>query len=252
MKSKAVFAGFYLLLFSTGLISAAPRLEAHERTYAFNEEYRTLPKGSFELESHTRFKMPDARVTDANTWEFQEEFEYGVTDRWTIAHYQIWQVQNRDASNDDNGTYKGFKFETKYRIGEKGQYWLDPLLYLEWQTAVRDHDNPNSIEGKVVLSKDFGLLNINYNQIIESKLGSGGRTEHAYTVGTNYEIFEGVRPGVELKGTYWTPSSNRNELAVGPSLAWSNRYFWISGGVLFGANRAADDIQSRVIVGFSF
>ena len=57
---------------------------------------------------------------------------------------------------------------------------------------------------------------------------------------------------VELKGNFWEPSSNRNEIAVGPSLAWENRYFWISSGILFGANHAADDIESRVIVGVTF
>lgn len=242
-----------LFLFATvcsGLHSA--QAYAHERTYAFNEEYHTLAKGGFEIESQTRFKLPDTKQTDANQWQFQQELEYGVTDHWTIAHYEIWQVENQDGSGDDNGTYKGFKFETKYRIGDKGQYWVDPLVYLEWETEVRDHDNPNGLEGKIVLSKDVGLLNLNYNQIMESKLGSGGRTEHAYTVGANYEVLEGLRPGVEMKGNFWEPGSNRNKIAVGPSLSWENRYFWIAAGILFGANHAADDIESRVIVGVTF
>ena len=57
---------------------------AHSRTYAFNEEYRTLAKGSFEVESATKFKLPDTKQTDANQWEFQQELEYGVTDHWSI------------------------------------------------------------------------------------------------------------------------------------------------------------------------
>lgn len=251
MKGIVFISRLFIFAAFCGSLPAS-QAYAHERTYAFNEEYRTLAKGSFEVESHTRFKMPDRKQTDANKWEFQQELEYGVTDRLSIAHYEIWQVENQNGNGDDNGTYKGFKFETKYRIGEKGQFWVDPLLYLEWQTEVRDHDNPNGLEGKIVLSKDLGLLNLNYNQIMESKLGAGGRTEHAYTFGANYEILEGLRPGVELKGNYWKPSSNRNQLAIGPSLAWSNQYFWITGGVLFGANHAADDIQSRVIVGITF
>jgi len=229
---------------------AAGSSYAHTRNYVFTEQYRTIPQGQFEIEQWTKLKVPNRHVTNRHSWQYQTELEYGVTDHWTVAHYQFWETQNRVGSNDDT-TYGGFKFETKYRLGEKGKYWLDPLLYLEWETEPRE-DNPNKIEGKIVLSKDIGDLNVTYNQIIESKLGNKGRTEQKFSLAASYALPGDVRLGVEFKGNYWQPGSRRNELALGPSLAFETKYFWVAGGVVFGVNHAASDVESRVIVGVPF
>lgn len=226
-------------------------LLAHERRYTFNQEYRTIPKGQFEIESHNYFKMPKFDRTNVNEFTFQEELEYGVTDRLTLAHYELWKVKNK-IGPDDSTVYEGFKFETKYRLGEKGKYWVDPLLYLEWVTNPRNHKNPNKIESKIILSKDLGKFNLTYNQIMESVLGSGGRTDHQFTTGMNYEISESVHLGMEIKGDYWRPSSHRNRLALGPSISYAHNYFWIAATSLFGVNHAADDWEIRIIVGVPF
>lgn len=221
---------------------------AHVRRYAFTEDYRTIPQGGFEVEQWTTFKMPNHHRSNKNTFQYQTELEYGITDHWTVAHYERWETKNV-VGPDGSTVYKGFKFETKYRMGEKGKYWLDPLLYLEWQTDPRDHQNPNTLEEKIVLSKEIGKFNATYNQIMESKLGSGGRTEHKFTVGMGYEWFGGFHAGVELKGDWWRPGSHRNRLALGPNLAYESQYFWVATSVVFGANHAADDVEARVIVG---
>ena len=228
---------------------------AHERHYVFNQEYQTLPKGGMEIESHTEFKVPAWRRSNTNDIVYQGELEYGVTDHWTISHYETWQTQNQGGTDEDGNrlkdrtTYHGFKFETKYRLFEKGKLWVDPLIYLEWETDPRKDKNPNSIEGKIVLSRDFGKFNITYNQIIDSELGSGGRTEHEFTVGMNCEILEDLHAGMEIQGNYWKPSSNRNEFALGPALSYASKYFWVAAGILFGVNHAADDFDARVMAG---
>lgn len=240
------------------LIGRADRAFAHARTYVWNQEYQTLPQGVFELESHTRVKVPDmGKHSGANEWKYEEELEYGVTDHLNISHYQQWETANHEGFDDDGipskdvTKYAGFKFETKYRIGEKGKYWVDPLVYLEYEYEPQERKEgaPHVIEGKIVLSKDFGRFNTTYNQIMESKLGHKGRTEHEYTLGFNYEFFEGFRSGMEIKGQYWNPGSNRNEIALGPTVAYEAKYFWVAVGVLIGANEAADDFQGRVSVG---
>lgn len=253
MKRKAglslrkifAFAGSVIGIFS---LTMGPGF-AHERHYAFNEEYHTLPKGGFEIENWVTFKMPKRHTTNENTFEYQEELEYGVVEHWTLAHYERWETVNHAGVQKDATKYSGFKFESKYRIGERGKYWVDPLLYLEIARDPRDHDIPLELEGKLVLSKNFGKWNVSYNQIIDSKTGSRGRTEHEFTVGANYEITNGFRLGVESTGQYWKPGSNRNELALGPAIAYSNPYFWLALGSQFGVNHAADDWQARVIVG---
>lgn len=241
--SAFVFLGILALL--------APEAGAHVRRYAFSEEYRTIPQGEFEIEQWTSFKLPNIHRSNKNTFQYQTELEYGITDRWTLAHYERWKTKNV-VGRDDSTVYEGFKFETKYRFGEKGKYGVDPLLYLEWITDPTNDNNPNALEGKMILSKDFGKWNVTYNQVVESRLGSGGRTEHKFALGLNYPLLEGVHVGMEAKGDYWRPGSHRNRLALGPNLAFDANHFWVSTSVLFGANRAADDVEARVIVGIPF
>ena len=245
------FRGWKVWILSVLLFGACPLGFAHERRYTFNQEYRTIPKGEFEIESHNYFKMPEFDTTRENEFTFQEELEYGVTDRLTAAHYEVWKRENQ-AGPDDAAVYDAFKFETKYRIGEKGRYGLDPLLYLEWKTEPREEQRKNEIEAKIVFSKDLGKFNVTYNQIMESQLGGGGRTTHEFTAGANYEIFDSIYLGMEMKGEYWHPSSHRNEIALGPSAAWSSKYFWMAAASLFGVNHAADDWELRTIVGIPF
>ncbi len=248
-------AGFFILILLLG--TASREGFAHARTYVWTQEYKTLPKGAFELENHTTSKVPRWTASNENSWNYEQELEYGVTDRLNIAHYEIWETRNQ-AGLDDNGVpnkdvtkYSGFKFETKYRIGETGKYWVDPLLYFEYAYDPRERFEgaPHVLEGKLILSKDFGKWNATYNQSIESGLGHKGRTEHEFFFGLNYEIFPEARVGVETKGQYWKPGSNRNELALGPTVAYEAKYFWIAAGILFGVNHEADDFQANVSVG---
>lgn len=236
-----------LFIFSFVFLFATGSTWAHTRRYVFNEEYRTIPQGEFEIESWVKLKVPNQQRSNVNSFEYQEELEYGLTDRWTVANYQIWETKNK-RDKDDSTVYKGSKIETKYRIGEKGKYWVDPLLYLEW---VRDERarNENKFEEKLILSKDFGKLNFNFNQVIESAAGSGGRTEHKFTLGSTYEFPWDIHVGLEAKGDWWRPGSHRNRLALGPVLAWEGEHFWLASGVVFGLNRAADDVEARLIVG---
>lgn len=221
---------------------------AHLRTYAWTEEYRTIPQGNFEFEDWTTFKIPDGSKSNQNTIQYQGELEYGVTDRLTFANYERWKTTNVVGS-DNSTVYEGFKFETKYRIGEKGKYGVDPLIYVEWATDPREHDHHNEIETKLVLSKDAGKFNAVYNQIMENQLARDGRTKHEFSAGANYEVLPDVRVGVEFNGQLWAPGSHRNKLSLGPTLAWENKYIWVVAGALFGVNHAADDHQVRLIVG---
>ena len=244
------------LLFTFLLI--ASEAFAHERYYAWTEIYRTIPKGGREVEAWTTLKVPNGNQTNSNTFQYQTELEYGATDHLTLAMYQRWKTTNQHGVDKDGipekdfTNYQGFKFEGKYRIGEKGKYWVDPLIYLEWATDPREHPHENEIEGKIVLSKDFDKFNLSYNQIIESELGEGGRTEHNFAVGTNYEVLEGIRVGGEITGNYWKPSSHRNELSLGPTISYAGKYFWVTAGVAFAVNKNTDDVQGRVIVGVPF
>ena len=217
---------------------------ADTRSYVWTYEYMTLPKGMWELETYVTSEIPNMHKSNINSIKPQLELEYGITDRWDVAMYQMWEFKNKRSEFDSE--YKGFKLRTRYRIGEKGKFFVDPLLYFEY---IRDDDfsKPNVGEVKLVLAKDIGELNVSYNQIIKRNLENEGKTNHDYAVGVSYGFLADFKLGLESKGSY-----NERKYAIGPTISWVNSKFWISLGAAFGLNKITDDLQTRMIVGIPF
>ena len=111
------------------ILSGTNAANADRRGYVWTYEYQTMPKGHAELEYYLTHKVTDFHKYDnKNSWEHQVEYEYGLTDRWDVSIYQRWKQSN--TASDDKFEYTGTKLRTRYRIGEKGMYPLDTLLYL--------------------------------------------------------------------------------------------------------------------------
>ena len=218
---------------------------ADRRAYVWTYEYMTMPKGVSELEYYLTAKVPDLhKYDDRNSWEHQVEYEYGLTDRWDVAVYQRWEQATTQA--DDKFEYTGTKVRTRYRLGERGMYPLDVLLYLEY-IRPDDSSSPDVLEGKLVLAKDFGPLNVAYNQIIAEGLNNDGQTEHEYAAGVSYELNPAWRFGFESAGNL-----TEDEYYVGPTASWSGQRFWATLGALRGLNDRSDDLRVRLIAGFPF
>ena len=169
------------------------------RSYVWTYEYMTMLKGKLELEYYLTEKQPNINKSRPNTWKHYLELEYGITNHWDIALYQVFQQSN--TTSDSSFEYEGFKVRTRYRIAEKGSLPLDTLLYLEY-IRNDDFDKPHVLEGKLVLAKDIGKVNIAYNQVVKQELESAGKTEHEYAAGISYSIAPRFKIGVESKGNY--------------------------------------------------
>ncbi|MCP2605661.1 hypothetical protein NLC28_01645 [Candidatus Aminicenantes bacterium AC-335-O07] len=152
----------------------------------------------------------------------------------------MFKQSNKQNSSDFE--YDGFKIRTRYRIGEKGKFFLDPLLYFEY-IGDDDLSKPNIFEGKLVLAKDIGRFNFAYNQILKLELESNGETEHEYALGISYEISPILKLGLESKGNY-----TEGKYSLGPTISHGGR-FWVSFGILFALNDRTDDVQARMIIG---
>jgi len=226
------------------VLGIASNSYADRRSYVWTYEYMTMPKGMAEVEYYLTAAEPDAGKSNINTWKHQLEIEYGITTRWDIAMYQVW-TQKNTASSSTFG-YDGFKIRTRYRIGEKGQFFLDPLLYFEY---IRDDDlsKPHVGEVKLILAKDLGDFNVSYNQIVKRNLEEEGETNHEYAAGVNYRFSPFFALGVESKGSY-----SERKYSVGPTIAWSYKKIFVALGAVFGLNEKTDDVQTRMIVGMLF
>lgn len=234
-----------LVVFTLGIVFGTSFSYADRRSYVWTYEYMTMPKGAWELETYLTGEIPDLHNSNLNSIKPRLEIEYGLTDRWDVAMYQMYKINNKEFETDSR--YAGFKIRTRYRFGEKGQFIVDPLIYLEY---IRDPDfhKANVLEAKLVLAKDFGDLNVSYNQIFERNLDQRGKTASEYAVGASYLVIPALRLGIESKGSY-----SQRETAVGPTLSWSGSLFgkhlFLTLGAAWGVNRRTDDLQTRMIVG---
>ncbi len=223
----------------------AQTANADRRGYVWTYEYMTMPRGQGELEYYLTTKVPDMhKYDDNNTWEHQAELEYGLTDYWDISVYQRWQQTN--TSTDDKFEYTGTKLRTRYRIGEKGMYPVDTLLYMEYKRP-DSSSAPEAFEGKLVLSKDIDRFNISYNQVIEAKIDNNSEIEHEYAAGLNYELNPTLKLAIESTGNL-----TEDKYYIGPTISWLHPRFWVGMGVLRGLNDRSDDLRARLIMGFPF
>ena len=240
MKRIVLISIFSLIL----IIGVAANSFADRRAYVWTYEYQTMPKGMWELEYYLTTEVPDKNKSNINTWKHWLEIEYGLTDNWDISMYQQFKQSNKKTGSDFE--YDGFKIRTRYRISEKDKLFIDTLLYLEY---IRDDDfsKANVLEGKIVLAKDIGNVNVAYNQIIKQELESDGETEHEYASGVTYAILPYFKLGLESKGSY-----TKEKFYLGPTVSVATGKFWVSFGAAFGLNDRSDDIQTRMIFGIPF
>lgn len=238
---KETICSVMLVLVLLGVNSA----KGDRRSYVWTYEYQTMPKGESEVEYYLTTKVPDLHnYGNNNTWESQLEYEYGVTDRWDVSVYQRWKQTNSDS--EDKFEYTGTKLRTRYRLGEKGMYPLDTLLYLEYIRP--DSSNEAEImEGKVIIAKDFGKFNIAYNQILKVGINNNGGNENEYALGMGYEFNPRWKVGLESAGNY-----TEDKYYIGPTVSWASKKFWVGVGLLRGLNDRSDDLRVRLIMGFPF
>ena len=122
-------------------------------------------------------------------------------------------------------------------------YPLDALLYFEY-ILPDDSDAPDVLEGKIILAKDFGKINVSYNQILKAGINNDGEVEHEYALGMNYEFSPSWKVGLESKGNF-----TEDKFYLGPTVSWSTERFWVAVGAVAGLNDRSDDYQVRLIVG---
>ncbi|MBI2437523.1 MAG: hypothetical protein HYV36_01745 [Lentisphaerae bacterium] len=217
---------------------------ADHRSYVWTYEYLTMPAGTAEVEYYFTAKVPDSSVSKASTWEHWGELEYGLTDNWDLSLYQTWKQSF--STNASSFKYEGFKLRTRYKLFKSGAFLVDPVLYLEYIRKA-GLEQANVLEGKLIVARDIGKVNLAYNAIVKSELESGGETEHEYAAGMNYDLPAGLSVGLESKGNY-----TENKYALGPTVSVETGPFWVTAGAVLGLNERTEDVQARMLAGFGF
>jgi len=219
-----------------GWATTAP---ASQRTYVWTEEYGTLAKGNAEFEYWNTATTQDIQTRSASDWAQKVELEYGITDHFNVSLYQVFE----QAADSKALTYVGYNVELKYRIAEANTLPVDVLLYVEHEVSTIEG---GVNEGKIILAKDVGKLNIAYNQIYE-KVASSARGDHGYAAGSSFELAPWLRFGIESTGSY-----TNGTYAAGPTIAWMGNRIWANIGAVYGLNRKTADRDVRFMMGIPF
>ena len=137
---------------------------ADQRSFVWTYEYLVIEPGEAEIEQYTTINVSDLSNFKGNTLsELNLEAEIGMNEHYDFAIYQNFKQES-----NGNLVYSGFKLRTRYKIGQKGDLFVDPLIYLEY-IGVPDFQN-HKIEAKLILAKDISNFTIAVNPYFEYEI----------------------------------------------------------------------------------
>jgi len=233
---------------------------ADRRAYGTTYEAVTAPRGELDVETWTTI-APQGEVDGGPSSRGMREMielEYGITDRWDVALYNMLDMIT---SGETSSGYAGFKVETRYRPADRGEWFVDPVLYLEFQQLYRG-DAQQKLEGKLILAKDIGNLNIAANLAVEEErlTDATWKTEIEYAAGTSYALSPAWMIGAEVfgKAEKGEMGGVENRSWAGPAVSWAGggrgvlRGVWVTLAGGAGLTSESDSYYARLIVGFQF
>jgi hypothetical protein len=231
---------------------------ADRRAYGETYEAVTAPAGELDLELWTTW-AEDGEVPSAAASRgvrTMVELEYGVTDRWDVALYNLFDL---GTTGSDPG-YAGVKLETRYRLSLPGEWPVDPIIYLEYQRLFRG-DAPQKFEVKAIVARDLGRWNVALNLAAEGErfLGGTWNPEAEWALGVSRELSPSWRLGLEVFGKVEKPEDALEVFAwVGPAVSWGTSFegrmrgLWLTAAAGRGLTEESQAFYGRLIVGLQF
>jgi len=142
-------------------LSLLPAL-ATERFFTYTYEPETMPKGAMEYEQWIGLAAGRNKTVGQNNYnrfEIREEFEYGVTDNYSVALYLNQSSESfRDpltAEDHSNFRFDGVSIENRWMVVNPADHKVGLALYLEPRYAGDEAE----LEEKIILGQRFGIGN---------------------------------------------------------------------------------------------
>ncbi len=210
------------------------------RKYVWTYAYQTMLQSATELEIYQTTRLEGNR----DRWEMRLEIEQGLTPRWDVSIYQIF-------AQPEGGSFKwdAVQLRTRYRIGEAGQYLLDPLLYFEYNRKV-DLTQPNKLEAKLILARTQDRFNIAFNPLYEYFFAPDATHEVGLDAGLSWEFVPAFAAGIEsVTRIEFEDGESATTSYLGPTISFASGEWWYSIGAVFGLNEQSDDARVRFLMG---
>jgi hypothetical protein len=250
------------LVASVVALATSGSARADRRAYGETYEAVTAAEGQFDVEAwHTYAngsEVDNGPPVKGNRTML--ELEYGVTSRWDVALYNMI-----DTGTEDPG-YAGLKVETRYRLVPAGTWFVDPVLYLEYQHLFRG-DASDKFEVKGIFGRDLGRWNLALNLAFEverEKVEKEYKPEGEFAFGVSRELGSpAFKLGAEVFGKVEKeekPGEEELEAYVfaGPAVSWATGIksplhgIWLTLAAGRGVTEASEAYYARAIMGLQF
>lgn len=241
-----------LLAVGVAFAAAATTSPADERLFTYTYEPETAPKGMFEFEQWITSRVGrNDTVSQRNfqRWQFREEFEYGVTDNYTVSlyvnhQYETFQDPGTGVRNS-NYDWTGISLENKFMVLNPAEHAVGLALYLE-----PTYDGKNAeFEQKIILGQRHGdwkwALNLTHATEWEDHFReTEGELEISF--GLARQLSPRWSVGIEIRDHNELPEYARWEntaLYLGPVISYRRERWWAALTVMpqvYGANYDGD------------
>ncbi|MCA9676587.1 MAG: hypothetical protein H6709_18135 [Kofleriaceae bacterium] len=247
-----------LAVASLTLAAGASSARADRRAFTRTYEYMTMPEGETELEFHSGQSRATLDGASPQSFDFAIEVEHGITDRWDISLYHVFEQTDAPLAADSQALhFAELKVESRYRFSERGDLPVDIVAYGELVKVFGERAYEG--EAKLILARDFDRLTAAVNLIgaVELELGDETKAEPEYgwAAGLTYEVHPEIKLGAETWGAITedeTASGEDLQVAgwAGPAVSWApSSGLWMTSTLGLGVTDAADDVVFRLLIG---
>jgi hypothetical protein len=229
---------------------------ANERNFSYTYEPETMPQGGFEYEQSITLRAGrNAAVgqEDFRLWEFRHEFEYGLTDNYTISLYVNHSLETfREPGigkpfSDYN--FDGISIENRYLVLNPVDHPLGLAFYLEPRYA---GDNAE-LEQKIILGQRYGDWKwaLNFTHATEwTDYWRQTEGEFEVSLGVDRHFAKHWSVGLEARDHNELPDYRQWEntaFYLGPVVSYQREHWWATLTVMpqiFGRNFVDNPSQS--------
>jgi hypothetical protein len=267
----------YLLAAGMFALGALAPVSATERFFTYTYEPETMPQGLFEYEQWVTARVGRNSTVGQekyNRWDFRHEFEYGVTDNYTLALYVNESLTNFKETgtgrNVSHFQFDGISLENRYMVLNPAEHRVGLALYLEPRISGSEAE----FEQKIILGQRCGnwkwALNLTHaTEWAEDFKETEGEVEVSF--GITRELNKNWSLGIEARDHNELPEYDiweNTAFYLGPVINYRRDRWWATLSIMpqiVGANFAdnADGdhhfelegherLNIRLIAGFTF
>jgi hypothetical protein len=233
---------------------------ANERVFTYSYEPETMPKGSMEFEQWVTLRTQrtkDVGQDNYNRWELRSEFEYGVTDNYTLSFYLNTKATSfRDPvskADESEFEFAGVSIENRYMVLNPAEHAIGLALYLEPGFSGEEAE----LEQRIILGQRHGdwkwALNLVHETEWEDNLHET-EGEVQGTFGITHFLGKNWAAGLELRSVSAIPEYREWEytaLYAGPVVTYRQENWWATLTVmpqLYGKNFEGNPDNHRNLV----